>query len=225
MFQQSSDYISRPITTHGQMRRLPYQGDRHGTVDHGDASDGVFLLLHLWVLPSRWAIFLRRPPSSISSFWMASQCECLSLSAYGGAPGTKGWRSFGCKERGPNRLGNWARPAGSARLGRPFAPVGPHVIMLFAPPFASFWRCHTRVQDGGSPCMKSGLLRFNPRGCSFITLRSLPPVEVISSSSWTRTRLRNFSFELVVNPSFMSIFSYINTTLPNACTKMNLLYD
>jgi hypothetical protein len=37
MFQQSSDYISRLITTHGQMRRLPHQGARHGTVDHGDA--------------------------------------------------------------------------------------------------------------------------------------------------------------------------------------------
>jgi hypothetical protein len=35
----------------------------------------------------------------------------------------------------------------------------------------------------------------------------------------------NCSFELFVNPSFMSMFSYINTTLPNACTKMNLLYD
>jgi hypothetical protein len=47
-------YISRPITTHGQMRRLPHQGATHSTVNHGDASDGVFLLLHLWVLPSRW---------------------------------------------------------------------------------------------------------------------------------------------------------------------------
>jgi hypothetical protein len=41
----------------------------------------------------------------------------------------------------------------------------------------------------------------------------------------TRTRLRKFSFELVANPSLMSMFSYINTTLPNACTKMNLLND
>jgi hypothetical protein len=29
MFQQGSDYISRSITTHGQMRRLPHPG-RHG---------------------------------------------------------------------------------------------------------------------------------------------------------------------------------------------------
>jgi hypothetical protein len=132
MFQKSSDYISRPITTHGQMRRLPHQGDRHGTVDHGDASDGVFLLLHLWVLPSRWAIFLRRPPSSLSSFWMASQCECLSL-RMAALQGLRVEDPSGARKGGPNRLGNWARPAGSARLGRPFAPVGPHVIMLFAP--------------------------------------------------------------------------------------------
>jgi hypothetical protein len=60
--------------------------------------------------------------------------------------------------------------------------------------------------------MKFGLLRFNPRGCSFVALRSLPPLEVISSSSRTRTRLRKCSFELVANPSFMYMFSYINTT-------------
>jgi hypothetical protein len=29
----------------------------------------------------------------------------------------------------------------------------------------------------------------------------------------------------VASTSTMSMFSYINTTLPNACTKMNLLYD
>jgi hypothetical protein len=76
---KGSDYISRSITTHGQMRRLPLQGARHGTVDHGDTSDGVFLLLHLWVLPSRWVILLRRSPSSLYSLWMASRCEWLSL--------------------------------------------------------------------------------------------------------------------------------------------------
>jgi hypothetical protein len=112
-----------------------------------------------------------------------------------------------------------------ARFGCPFALVGPRWLCTLPHPFAWFWWCHPRVQDGGSPCMKFGLLRFNPRGCSFIALRSLPPMEVISSSSWTRTRLRKFSFELVVNPSFMSMFSCINRTLPNVCTEMNLLYD
>jgi hypothetical protein len=59
-------------------RRLTHQGARHSTVDHGYPSDDVFLLLHLWVLPSRWLISLRRSPSSLSSLWMASWCEWLS---------------------------------------------------------------------------------------------------------------------------------------------------
>jgi hypothetical protein len=54
--------------------------------------------------------------------------------------------------------------------------------------------------------MKFGLLRFTPGGCSIVALRSLPPLEV-------------------VNLPFMSMFSYINITLPNAHKKMNLLYD
>jgi hypothetical protein len=134
----------------------------------------------------------------------------------------------GARKGGPNRRREWARPAG--RLGptgpgpsRPgsVAPSRPWVLRWVCTlplPLAWFGRCHPRVQDGGSPCMKFSLLRFNPRGCSFVALRSSPPLKVISSSSWTRTKLRKCSFELVVNPSFMSMFSYINTTLPNACT-------
>jgi hypothetical protein len=163
------------------MRRLPHQGARHGTVDHGDASDSVFLLLHLWVFPSSRAILLTNDlPPLRSSLWMASQengslsgewqrLEQLKVEGYSGA-----------RKGRPNRPPEWARPA---QFGRPFAPVGPHVFMHFPPPLAPFWRCHPRVQDGGSPCMKSGLLRFNPRGCSFVTLRSLPLLGVISSSS------------------------------------------
>jgi hypothetical protein len=117
MFQQSSDYISRSITTYGQMRRLPHQGARHGTVDHGDAFDAVFLLLHLWLLPSSWSILLRRSPSSLSL-------------ACGWPLGVNGslhceWRRLhrlrvedpsGARKGGPNRPQNWARPDG---LGRP----------------------------------------------------------------------------------------------------------
>jgi hypothetical protein len=39
-------------------RRLTHQGARHSTVDHSYLFDGVFLLLHLCVLPSRWLISL-----------------------------------------------------------------------------------------------------------------------------------------------------------------------
>jgi hypothetical protein len=47
------------------------------------------------------------------------------------------------------------------------APSLPWVLMylcIMPPPFLLFWRCHPRVEDRGSPCMKSNLLRFNPPG-------------------------------------------------------------
>jgi hypothetical protein len=125
------------------MRRLPHQGARHGTVDHDDAADGVFLLLHLLVLPSSWAILLRRCPSSLSSLWMASRCEWLSLSpANGGASRALGLKILRVQGKGGrtnprSRLGrpawaDWPRPI-PARFGRPFALVGPHAFMHFAP--------------------------------------------------------------------------------------------
>jgi hypothetical protein len=111
------NYISRPITTHGRIRRLPHQGARHGTVDHGDASDGVFLLLHLWVLPSRWSILLRTSPFSLS-------LACGWPLGVNGSLFRK-WRHLqglrvedpsGARKGGPNRRWKWARLAG---LGRP----------------------------------------------------------------------------------------------------------
>jgi hypothetical protein len=128
------DYISRSITTHGRIMRLPHQGARHSTTDHGHPSDGVFLLLHLWVLPSRWLISLRRSASSLSSLWMASWCEWLSLSAeWRRLQGFRVEDPSGARKGGRTdartRLGRpaWAdRPRpNSARFGRPFAPVGP----------------------------------------------------------------------------------------------------
>jgi hypothetical protein len=92
-------HISRPITNHGQMRRLPHQGAAHITVDHGDASNGVFLLLHLWVLHSRWVILFRRSPSALSSLWMATRCEWLSL-ANGSASRTLGLKILRVQGRG-----------------------------------------------------------------------------------------------------------------------------
>jgi hypothetical protein len=124
------------------MRRLPHQGARHGTVDHGDASDGVFLLLHLWVLPSSWAILLPNdlPPLSLACGWPHGVNGSLSCE----------WRrlhelrvegSSGARKGGPNWPPEWARPAGLGRLAQahpgpirsPLAPVGPHVFMDFAP--------------------------------------------------------------------------------------------
>jgi hypothetical protein len=194
MFQQSNDYISRPITTHGRITRLPHQGARHGTVDHGDTSDDVFLLLHLWVLPSRWAILLRRSPSSLSSLWMASRCEWLSLSRMAAPPGLRVEDPSGARKRGgggrtdpgtgPGRPA-WAdrpRPI-PTRLGHPFTPVSPCVIMHFAPSTCTILTMSSSHPRWRFSVHEVGLLRFNPRGCSFVTLRSSPPLEVISSSS------------------------------------------
>jgi hypothetical protein len=179
-----------------------------------------------------WSSSRDLPPLSLACGWPLGgndslSCEwrcCHELRVEDLLGARKGGRTDAGS--GPGRPA-WAdRPKPiPARFGRPFNPVGPHALCTLPPPLAPCWRCYTRIQDGGSPCMKFGLLRFNPRGCSFVTPRSLPPLEVISSSSWTRTRLRNCSVELVVYPSFMSMFSYIDTTLPNSCTKMNLLYD
>jgi hypothetical protein len=99
------------------MRRLPHQGARHGTVDHVDASDGVFLLLHLWVLPSSWAILLLNnlPPLSLAYGWPLGAngslpCEwwCLHELRVEG--------SSGAREGGSNRPPKRAKPAG---LGQP----------------------------------------------------------------------------------------------------------
>jgi hypothetical protein len=118
------------------MRRLPHQGARHSTVDHGDASDGVFLLLHLWVLPSSRAILL----FSLAYVWpLGRMALCL---ANGGASSNLGLKDLRVQEKGgrtdprsgPGRPA-WAdrrRPI-PARLGRPFAPMGPHAFMHFAP--------------------------------------------------------------------------------------------
>jgi hypothetical protein len=211
------------------MRRLPHQGADHGTVDHGFLSDGVFLLLHERVLPSRWLISLRRSSSSLSSLWMAFWCEWLSLLSNGGAQAFRVQDPSGARKTGPNRPPEWA---GSAGLGpprpgsvAPFAPLGPYAFMYFAPS-----TCMILMMLSSRPTWRFSShevrsFTLQSPGVFLVALRSLPPLEVISSSSWTRTRLCKCSFELVANPSFMSMFSYINTTLPNACTQMNLLYD
>jgi hypothetical protein len=85
--------------------------------------------------------FLRDGLPPLSSLWMASRCEWLS-SANGGASralGLKVLRVQGKGGRTDPRSGP-GRPAWAdqprpipARFGRPFDPVGPQVIMHFAP--------------------------------------------------------------------------------------------
>jgi hypothetical protein len=126
-------------------------------------------------------------------------------------------------------LGRPARPdrpgPTSAQFGSPFRSVGPYAFMYFSPSTCMIltmlssrprWRfslhevwSFTLQSSGVFHCNTSVLATI---GSDFIKLMNT-------------TRLRKCSFELVANPSFMSMLSYINTTLPNACTKMNLLYD
>jgi hypothetical protein len=107
-----------------------------------DASDGVFHLLHLWVLPSSrrsssWTISLL---FSLACGWpLERMALCL---ANGGTSGNLGLKDLQVQEKegrtdpwsGPGRpaWANRPRPI-SARFGHPFAPVGPHVFMHFAP--------------------------------------------------------------------------------------------
>jgi hypothetical protein len=124
------------------MRRLPHQGPRHSIVDHGEAFDGVFFLLHLWVLPSSRVILLANDlPPTLSSLSMASRANGSLSSEWRCLQQLRVEGSSGARKGRPNRPPEWARPAGladrpkpiPARFGRPFAPVGPHAFMHFAP--------------------------------------------------------------------------------------------
>jgi hypothetical protein len=96
------------------MRRLPHQGARHDTVDHGDASDSVFPLLHLWVLPSSWAILLRRSPSSLACGWPLGANDSL-FREWRRLQGLRVEDPSGARKGGPNRPSEWTRPAGLGR--------------------------------------------------------------------------------------------------------------
>jgi hypothetical protein len=172
------------------MRRLPHQGAGHSTVDHGIPSDGVFLLLHERVLPSRWLISLRRSSSSLSSLWMVSSANDSPFLSNGGAQAFRVQDPSGARKTGPNQPPEWAGPAGlgrrpgptSARFGRPFRSVGPYAFMYFAPSTCMIltmsssrprWRF-------SSPEVRSFTLQSS--GVFLVALRSLPPLEISSSS-------------------------------------------
>jgi hypothetical protein len=101
--------------------------------------------------------------------------------------------------------------------------MGPNVFMHFAPSISTILMLSSSRPRWRFSLHEVWFLRFNPQGCSFVTLWSLSPLGVISLSSQTRRGFLSCSFELVVTPSFMSMFSYKNITLPNAHTKMILL--
>jgi hypothetical protein len=242
----SCDYISRSITTHGQMRRLPDQGARHSTIDHGDTCDGVFLFLRgcrgrastssstcgCFLQVERSFLRMTSLLSFLSSLWMASRVNG-SLPVNGEAFTSLGLYLLQAQERGEwtgIRVGQAGRP-GPARLG----PLRPSSVALLvhtdcfdilnlAPLICMILTKLSWRPSQGSSRMKFALLCFDPRGYSFVILLSSPPLGVISSCSWKRMGLLIYSFELVVIPSFLSVFYCKNITFPNAHTKMNLLY-
>jgi hypothetical protein len=132
------------------MRRLPHQGAWHSTIDHGDTSDDVFLLLRgcpgrASTSSSNCGCFLRVEWSSLrmisllsflSSLCTASQANG-SLPANGGTPTYLGLNHLHAQEIGgrtDTRMGqaDRLRPI-LAQFGRPFALVGPLDILNFAP--------------------------------------------------------------------------------------------
>jgi hypothetical protein len=183
---------------------------------------------------STWGCFLRggRSPSgdllplSLACGWPLGANGSLSLSNGGASRvlGLKILRVQGKGRRTGHRSGlgrpAWAdrpRPI-SARFGHPFAPVGPQVIMHFAPSTCMILTTSSSRLRWSFSVHEVRSFTLQSLWVFLVALRSLPPLEVISSSSWTWTRLRKCSFELVANPSFMSMFSYINATLSNSCT-------
>jgi hypothetical protein len=81
------------------------------------------------------------PPLSLSSLWMASWCEWLSPPEWRRLQDFRVENPSGARKGGRTDVGSGpGRPAWAdrprpipARLGRPFAPMGPQVIMHFAP--------------------------------------------------------------------------------------------
>jgi hypothetical protein len=158
----------------------------------------------------------RTPSGDLPPPVAASWCKWLSPCEWRRLQGFRVEDPSGARKGGLNRHRKWAGPTGTVPF-RPgsVAPSLPWVLRWLCTlplPLAWFWRCHPRVQDGGSPWMKFGLLRFKARGCSYVALRLFPPLEVNSLSSWTRTRLRKCSFELVANPFFMFMQHKHNTS-------------
>jgi hypothetical protein len=124
------------------MRRSPHQGVRHSPIDHGEAYDGV-LLLHLWVLPSIKAILLANDPPPLLFLACGWHLRRMALSSTnGGASTNLGLKDLHVQEKGvPNRPRSGPRRPDQddrpkpipTRFSRPFAPMGPHVFMYFAP--------------------------------------------------------------------------------------------
>jgi hypothetical protein len=174
------------------MRRLPHQGVDHGTVDHGLPSDGVFLLLHERVLPSRWLISLWRSSSSLSLACGWPSCTNDSLFGVGGASGLLGLKILRVQEKRDRTgartgLGRpaWADRPGptSARFGRTFCSLGAYALMYFSPSTCMILMMLSSRSRWRFSSHEVRSFTLQSQGVFLVALRSLPPLEVISSSS------------------------------------------
>jgi hypothetical protein len=152
---------------------------------------------------------------SLSSLWMASRCEWLSPCQMAAPPGIYSWRSFGCKERGgwTNPQSGPGRPAWAdrprsipARFGRPFAPVGPQVVMHFAPSTCTILTMSSsrpnqppewarlaglsrpaqsipaRFGRPFNPVGRQVIMHFAPSTCTILTMSSSRPIWIFAWS-------------------------------------------
>jgi hypothetical protein len=122
---------------------------------------------------------------SLSSLWMASWCEWRRLQDFrveNPSGARKGGRTDPRSGLGRPAWADRPRPT-SARFGRPFAHVGPHAFMHFA-----LSTCTILTMSSSRPRWRFSLhevrsFTLQSPGCSYVALRSLPPLKVISSSS------------------------------------------
>jgi hypothetical protein len=238
---KGTSLMTTSLLVHGKMRRLPHQGARHSTVDHGDASYGVFLLLRgclgrASTSSTICGCFLRVEQSFLwiisllfflSSLWMDSRANgslslSLSFSANYGTFTYLGLHQLHTREMGGRtdigmgQAGPVRSPLRTRGSSWHFALCPSNCIILTMSSSHPRWRVFLH-EVRSFTLQSSGIFLCNTS--------VLPPFGVISSCSQTRTRILNYSFELVVTPSFMFMFSCKNITLPNAHTKMNLLYQ
>jgi hypothetical protein len=168
---------------------------------------------------------------SLSSLWTASRANGSLLCKWQSLHEHRVDGSSHARKGGAEPTPEWDRPTGPVRPAQahpgpvrsPFRSRGSSCIYAVCP-------LHLHNFDDVIHASKMfslhefWLFTLQSLGMFLWTLQSLPPLGVISSSSQTRMWLLNCSFEFAVTLSFISMCSYKNITLPNAHTKINLLY-
>jgi hypothetical protein len=130
------------------------------------------------------------PPLSLACGWPPGANGSLPVD--GGASRVLGLKILRVPGKG-GRTGHrsglgrpaWAHRPGptSARFDRPFAPVGPHVIMYFAPSTCMILTMSSSRSTWRFSSHEVRSFTLQSPGVFLVALRSSPPLEVISSIS------------------------------------------